>query len=480
MNIYITKYKAHPNGILNYFSVPSVQYVDHLIINEHQILEDAFSDYTDELQELDNPFSFTTGGYDLRLSLLKPSVSAAGKSMTAFFDPATDNYLPVGFKIAIGESLSNIDRGDFIDYESIKTNWRKDDNGWILSFSVIGAEEEYIKRAEMLQAQEVTSGINYRSYLTDLLNNTQVFSNVSVINGTSARFLLNGFTPFQPVISFPIHNAVLNSYNDKSRWRVFLNWCKDMAWAYRVEHSSSCNPAQLDTFNFRVFYPTDALGTITAPKIVEDEDYIISNTLEYSTPDLAMYFVSYTSPQLPSQDMLGSLYMNKNETTIGYINMDGGGLVAGNLTNNFFKNYNLGDWVIRNNKAYNEKYMLLPASERGFFGTSGGVNLGASIGRSLVKTFDYRNIAPPPSPPVYSYFGDTGFPAVLNVGPVREYRHHVSGASQQLEYTGTFENLSDMKIYKKFQLDGKNWLIKQLKGKKLLNDNTCIIKAVRI
>lgn len=476
MNIYITKFKSTGDAVPNYFSVPKVVYVDHVIIQNHQILESAFSDYDDEASEVDDPFTTTTGGYNLKLSLLRPGISASGKTLVDFFAPATDNYKPVGYKIAIGESAQNIDRGDFIDYESIECNYRKDDNGYILSFSVIGPEEEYIRRAEALQAQEVTAKINYRQYFSELLGNPLVFSHVTFSNLTGARFLLNGFTPLQPVISYPIHNAVLNSYNDKSRWRVFLNWKKDQAFAYRVEHSSSCNPAALDNFTFKMFYASDGIGTITAPKVLDDEDFLIGNTLKYSLPHFAMYFVSYTSPQLPSQDWLGSLYMNRDVTTIGYTNMDGYGLVEGYQENNIYKNYNLGDFVIRNSIAINEKDMLRPASERGFIFPSMGVNLGACIGRSLVKDFDYRRIGGPFTG--WNYFGDSGFPATVLVGPAREYRQYISGAKQTLKYTGRFASAADMKIYKQFPMLGKTWIITKLSDRKILNDNVCIINAV--
>ncbi|HAX49692.1 MAG TPA: hypothetical protein PK605_00460 [Ignavibacteria bacterium] len=478
MNIYITKYKNTGDGVPNYFAVPAVVYADHMIIENHQILESAFSNYTDEISEVDDPFTFTTGGYDLKLSLLRPGISALGKTLVDFFAPATDEYKPVGYVIAIGENAQSIQRGDFIDYESIEVNYRKDDNGYILSFSVIGPEEEYIRRAEALQAQEVTAKINYRQYFSELLNNPLVFKNISFTNLTSARFLLNGFTPLQPVISYPIHNAVLNSYSDKSRWRVFLNWKKDQAFAYQVEHSSSWSPSVLNPFTFKMFYASDGTGVITAPKVVEDEDFLVRNTLKYSLPHLAMYYVSYTSPQLPSQDWLGSLYMNRSETTIGYTNMDAFGLVAGNQQNNIFKDYDLGDWVIRNGKGINEKDMLLPASDRGFIFPSQGVNLGASIGRSLVKDFDYRQIGGIGGGGAWNYFGDSGFPATLFVGPVKEYRQYISGTKQELRYTGKFENAADMKIHKQFALLGKTWLIKSLSDRKILNDNVCIINAV--
>lgn len=475
MNIYITKYKAAPNGILNYFSVPSVIYVDHMIIYNEQILTNAFSDYSDQLNELDDPFAFTTGGYNLQLSLLRPSVSATGKTMTEFFDPATDNYRQVGFKVSIGESAAEIERSDFIEYTSIKCNWRQDDKGWILSFSVTAPDEEYIRRAETLQAVDVTTKLNYRTYLSELLVNPLVFSHVNLVNSTSTRYLLAGFNPFQPVISFPIHNAVLSIYNDKTRWRVFLNWAKDQAWAYRVESNNTFTAGGLDSFNFKVFFPSDSLGTIAAPEVVSDNDYLVGNTLEYALDHLAMYYVSYTSPALPSQDWLGSLYMNRNETTIGYTNMDAYGLVEGYQQNNIFKNYKLGDFVLRNSIAINEKDMLRPASERGFVFPASGVSLGASIGRSLVKDFTYSQVQNS-----WVYFGDTGFPDVVRTGPVREYKRHIAGAKQTLEYTGRFQNQSDMKIYKKFYLRDKWWLIRQITERKFLYDKTGVIKAVEL
>jgi len=446
LKIFITKYK-HPNNLTpNYFQVPGVVYLDHLVIEDRYIPEDAFDEYTDEVQERDNPGSFTASNYNLKLSLLVPVLSAAGKTISEFFAPETDNHIPVGYKIAYGENENNIERGDFISPETIKRNLRNDDNGYFISFTVIGAEEMYIRRSEVLQAQTVPESLNnyFVGVFNELLSSSLVFKNIIFNNGTWDRFSSQNI---YPKIFHPVYNACVNGFSDQSRWNVFLKFKKEHGIAYSVKHPATCNPAALDSFIFRIFFLSDNQGNQSF-KIIEDEDYLITNIIDYSKPNFAIFYVSYTSPQLPSQDWLGSLYISKYENTIGYTALDAGGLIAGNQTNNFYKNYKLDKFFMRNSLAINEDDLISFGTDRVFLGQSGGVNIGVSIGRSLVKEVTRFSV-----PNIGYIYQDSGFNDIVRLTAAREYPYLVSGISKGFEGTVYFEEGNAPKLWNRFNED---------------------------
>lgn len=472
MQVWITKYKDSTGRVPNYFQPFNIVYVDHIIFDDRHLTEDAFSDFTDELEEKDSPGTFTTADYTFKQCILVPVLSAQGKTIEEFFDPATDMNVPVGYKFAYGENKTSCERGDFIVPESIKINKVQNDSGYMLSFTVTGAEEMYIRRSEVLPAETITTAApsTYRSVLSQLLCDTRTFARISYTDTTFPRFQAAGFNP---VIFHPIWNRCVENFNDRTRWNLFLKFGKEHGFAYGVEHPAAINPAVLDSYKFKTFFLTDSADDQSF-KVIEDEDYIISHNLSYAKQHFAIFYVSYTSPLLPSQDWLGTLYISQNENTIGFTDLNGQGLVLGNQTNNVFKNYKLGKYYLRNSYAINEDDMILFGGDRVSYGTIDGVNIGVSIGRSLVGRFESITI-----PNIGTIYTDYDFNNIVKLTAGREYPRLAAGVKQGIECTVAYEAGNAPRRFARFPENGKTWRIHRITNKKDFS-GTCKLFGVSI
>jgi hypothetical protein len=459
MKIFITKFKSANNRTPNYFSKPAPLFVDCIVADVHQVLEDAFGTYTDELTERDNPMSFISSDYNCKLSLLAGMVSQQGKNLEQFFDPETDNYIPVGFKIAYGTDENNIERGDFIDPGSIKINWRKDDSGWILSYTAIGPEEMAIRAMEQVDTIPLSETFSTlcRFFLSGLVS-TSNFPKLKIVNFTVLQF--QTLLAYEPVVSWYLYNKYLAGAEQQNIWFILSGFLRDIGMGYAVEHPLTCNPAALDQFDFKIFFP-GLYTSVPEPVILKDADYFTGTTLDYSKPHFMAFYVSYTFQDNSDVDILTTAYRNRNTATIGYSNIDGNGFQ--NDVNNVRRIYSV-DRYIRNGEVIPDADILFNNSPRVFIGTYPGTvngntynfNIGISIGRCLVKNF---TVVRTPGPFGQTTYSDTGFNQIIQATALREYSHLVSGVKQFIDIPVEYQLNSPHKLNRKFPLRNKTWRI---------------------
>lgn len=431
MQIFITKFKSNDNKAPNYFQPYSLVYVDHLVLSEP--FDDSISEYTDEIISKDNIFKWTASDYDFYYSLLTGELSASGKTIEEFFDPKTDGGFPVGYKIAFGKNQNNIERADFIDVTTIKIDDTYSDEGQVVRFTVIGAEEELIRRAELLPAPTIsyTGTTQLETLLERLVSESGYISRVTVFHMYQSVLMQRGVN-FTPIISPYIYNRCINYFSQKDRWYIFLLMLREHALTYRLVHFGGYNPAELLPFRLFIIFHSQGISSNPAPEFI-DSEYIISNNHDYSKENYFNFYVSYTSIYSPKQDILATGYIDKNEATIGYADISSSGWLPENHQNNCLADYNWTNKVYLryrsggNNHVLHEELGVKPDSPRVSFpyeANSSGINIGVSLGRSVVQAAVWLEGG--------NYY-DQGFNQIITATALSEYKFLAAGILQSLE-----------------------------------------------
>lgn len=467
MKLFITKIKASDNSVFNYFGKKTLVVIDYLVLTDNHLFDNFFESYTDEIQKRDNAFAFTTSDIKMNLSLISGVTSNLGKTVKEFFDAETDNYIPLRFKAAFGESETNIERGGFINSESVTVNERLDDSGFILTFTMYGGEEEYIQQAEQVEALPLPQIENYFRFWLGILTNTQYFSRITLFNQTYLTFQQR--LGYDPIVSWFLYNIWLSKMGSPDVWFTALSMFVDHGMAYEVNHSTTCNPAALDGFQIIISFPS-ASTVVAAPEILDEvngskEDHIIGNSIEYANNRLAVLYVSYTAASNADVDIFGCLFMNSSVQTVSYSNIDKNGFSSQYNVNSLRRLYEQDRWI-RNGERIPPTDIKIIGSQRAFVATFDSVNVGIALGRCLVRSFNYI----PANPPfVVETYTDTGFNNIVNATAKVEYKYLISGACKWLDVAIKYPLNSVHRINKQFPYLNKNWIIKRITSRDSFN-----------
>lgn len=454
MKIFITKYKASDGSVPNYFSKKTIVVADYIVLDDRHIFANSIGSYTDEIQKKDDALTFTTSDIRITLSIISGALSNSGKKLNEFFDPETDNYAPVKFKVAFGLSETNIERGGFVTVDTVTVNEIQNDSGYILTFTMIGPEEEYIQQAETVEALPMPQAITFFRFWLSILTNNLNFSRIVLRNQTYLTFQQR--LGYDPQVSWFLYNKWLNKMGSPDIWFTALSMFVDHGIMYEVKHSASCNPAALDSFELYIKFPTASQYANEAPEIEFEEDHITGYSSEDTYSNIAIPYVSYTPATNADVDIFGCLFMNASTSTVSYTNIDKYGFTTD--VNSLRRIYSVDRWI-RNGLRYSNSELKIFGSQRAFIGTYDSINIGISLGRCLVKSFNY-SITPPPF--ILETYTDTGFNQIVNATAKLEYKYMIAGLKKFLEITVKYEMNSVYKLYTEFFYLNKYWIIKRI------------------
>lgn len=471
MKLFITKYKASDGSVPNYFSKQVISVVDYIVLEDIHLFDDSFDSYTDELQKKDDALEFTSSDMRITLSTISGVLSNAGKTLKEFFDPETDNYINVKFKVAFGESETNIERGGFVTIDTVTVDEVQTDSGYILTFVMIAPGEEYWQQAETVEAFPLTQTTTYLRFWLLTLTNSAKFSRITLRNFTNLTLLQR--LGYDPVVSWFLYNKWIAAMGAPDLALTAFSMFVDHGIVPQVKHSTTCNPAALDTFELHVMFPAASTAVSETPEILFGEPHIIGQSLENAMPNIGLLYTSYTPATNSDVDIFGCLFMNKSVQTISYTNIDKYGFTTD--VNSLRRIYSVDRWI-RNGQRYSNSDLKIFGSQRAFVGTFDSVNVGVSLGRCLVRSFTYT----PPNPPFgIEIYTDTGFNQIVNATAKVEYKYMIAGLKKYLDIAVIYGMNSIYQLYNSFSYLNKEWIIKRITERSEFNSTArlyCIQK----
>jgi|GEM_PF-5959930 len=204
----------------NYFNKPYI--VDYITIED--IMIDGFPLFSDTLTKDDDLFTFQAGEFDLNISLLSKAKSFLNKSVEEFFKLDKIYIL----RIAIEEN-EQIKSFGFIDLESIEFNYNVNQNGLILSFTVLNSEKEWSDFLASRNFGDLVYDVSIGSTFEMIMPNFAFNSNVVLSDSLdfSLKVLLKH--SFLPKLS-----EIKKAFNNTDAWTVFKGWVKGFGFMFKI------------------------------------------------------------------------------------------------------------------------------------------------------------------------------------------------------------------------------------------------------
>lgn len=475
MKLLITKFIKNPTYTNqykpdNYFTGDGIDVVDYITIDK--ILSDGIPIFSEELTKPGEPMQLKCGDFDVKLSLLDETKSNLSKSLIDFF--TLDKIYIIRVVVETDSELKSI---GFIDINSIKFDYKLDEKGYTLCFTVYSGELEwhnYASSKKFSDFEYINQGrhgdwdendLSFGAFMSCFLNDT----NVIVDNRTNIDEIVHQRFGFTPKTS-PLQKIFVN----ENYWQIFKDILIGFGIMYKlVPNDTYCKVDRWGMPNMILFFRNNGID-INELKVLERADGFSVN---YDKETFMMLFTKFSDPQTANARYEGFIDNTDSRT--------GGGIYCFNVQdvynvsdgwNIFFYRNGVQEFMFRDKDCVLDAGLKLVSwsyNDFGIWGDGSDEKNYAAASRFFVQSYSYVK-------PVQHYlYSDSGFQQITEALLIHIYDFVIAALKKSLVLKIVCNEIFDTSIYNRVSFQSTDYWIEKVYDADLY-ERTAKVKIVEI